>query len=356
MEARLPRAYRVLGAIPAPPMAGVLAALDALRARLLLFVAPRARSLVVVRDRRVALVAAALLICAYAGASALPMWLLALGPIVWGIPHLLSDLRYLIVRPGYHRRPLLLLCMGGGIVVACLGAGVRGALGAAIVALLLARGRGARRAVGVLIVAALFAVAHRAGWLADLAFAHLHNAVGVALWWAWRPRSTRLHWLPLALFVGGVILLLAGASEPILAHTHGLSAPWTGLSAEWLSQGLSPTTDGVWAGRFLVLYAFAQSAHYIVWLRLIPEDDRPSPTPRSFGQSYRALRADVGGLILWGVFLSAVALAIWAAVDLGAARNGYIQLASFHGYLEVIVAAVIFAEAPQSHPTGGSPC
>jgi hypothetical protein len=36
MEARLPRAYAALGALPAPPLSCLLAPLDALRARLLL--------------------------------------------------------------------------------------------------------------------------------------------------------------------------------------------------------------------------------------------------------------------------------------------------------------------------------
>jgi hypothetical protein len=96
--------------------------------------------------------------------------------------------------------------------------------------------------------------------------------------------------------------------------------------------------------RLLVLYAFAQSVHYVVWLRLLPEDDRKSPTPRSFAQSYRALRADVGSLALWLFTLAALALAVWAAFDVGRARNGYIQLAFFHGYLELAAGALLWAE------------
>src|SRR5262245_27844398 len=101
MEARLPRVYRSLGALPAPPLAKLLAPLDALRSRLLLVLAPRARSLVVDRSVRVAAVASLLLVIAYVSASVVPIWVVALGPIVWGIPHILSDIRYLVARPGY---------------------------------------------------------------------------------------------------------------------------------------------------------------------------------------------------------------------------------------------------------------
>ena len=33
-----------------------------------------------------------------------PLYLLAVGPLVLGVPHLLADVRYLVVRPRLHRR------------------------------------------------------------------------------------------------------------------------------------------------------------------------------------------------------------------------------------------------------------
>lgn len=334
-----------MAAIPAPPIEALLAPLDAVRSRLLRAFAPRARSLVVARDRRVALAGSCLMLTALAFTSALPMWAIAIGPILWGIPHIVSDVRYLVTRPGFHRRPWIMASMGAGIVAAGFGLGLRGGLLGAAGALLFARASWARKAVGLAIVGALFAVAQRFGWLADMAFAHLHNAVGITLWWAWRRREGRLHWIPLALFALGCALILTGALEPIVARTGGLVAPWTGLSAKVLAYGLSPTPYGAIAMRLVVLYAFAQAAHYLVWLRLIPEDDRPSPTPRSYVQSFRALTSDVGSLVVWIAMLSAIALAIWAAISLGEARNGYIQAAFFHGYLELAAAALLWAEA-----------
>lgn len=336
---------RSLLALPAPPIGALLAPIDQLRSRLLRFVAPRARSLVVARDRRVALVASCLLLTAFAGTSALPMGFLALGPIVWGIPHILSDLRYLVARPGYHRRPGIVLATGAGIVAAGFGYGLRAGLAGAAGAIVFARAPRRRRAFGLGVLGALLGVVVWAGPIADFVFAHGHNAVGVGLWWAWRRRESRLHWLPLALFVAGVALILGGVADPIFARTGGLVAPWTGLDARGLASTLAPTLNGTLAMRLLVLYAFAQSAHYLVWLRLIPEDDRPSSAPRSFAQSYRALRADLGSAILWVALLGMIALAAWAAVSLGDARNGYIQMAFFHGYLELAAAALLWAEA-----------
>ena len=335
---------RVLDALPPPPLAGLLAPLDRARSALLRLLAPRARLLVVSRDHRVALVGSCLMVTALLSTSALPLWFLALGPIVWGIPHIVSDLRYLVARPGFHRRPWVLAAMLAGNVGAGFGFGRRGGLVGAAGVLLVARASLPRRALGLAVVGALFAVAQWAGPMADLVFAHGHNAVGVGLWWAWRRREGKLHWIPLALFAGGCALILSGALAPLAAHTGGFVAPWTHLSARTLAAGLSPTPWGPMARRVLVLYAFAQSVHYVVWLRLVPEDDRPSPTPRSYLQSFRALRADVGALVLWAALLGALALAVWAATNVGAARNGYIQMAFFHGYLELAAAALLWAE------------
>jgi hypothetical protein len=234
---------------------------------------------------------------------------------------------------------------GCGILAAGLGYGVRGGLAGAAGALCFARAPWRRKALGIAVLGGVFALAQWAGWFADLVFAHAHNAIGVGLWWAWRRREGKLHWIPLALFVLGCALILSGATAPLAARMGGFSAPWTGLNARGLAAGLAPVPFGAVALRFLVLYAFAQSVHYVVWLRLIPEDDRPSPAPRSYAQSFRALRADVGALVLWLSLLGMIAFAVWAAFHVGHARNGYIQAAFFHGHLELVAGALLWAEA-----------
>ncbi len=57
--------------------------------------------------------------------------------------------------------------------------------------------------------------------------------------------------------------------------------------------------------------------------------------------------------MLWAALLGALALAVWAAVNVGAARNGYIQMAFFHGYLELAAAALLWAEL-QATPSSSS--
>jgi hypothetical protein len=347
-----------LWAIPAPPLGGLLGPLDAARSRLLRALAPipAARRAIVAREPRVALVASILLLFAFALACSLPIAVIAVGPLVWGIPHIVSDVRYLVVRPRLHRRAWILVVIGGATIAGALGLGVRGALLGAAVAMVFARGSVARRAVGVAVVGAVFALAQWAGWKADLAFVHLHNLVGVGLWWAWRRRESKLHWAPLALFAAGCALISTGTVDSIAAHTGGLQAAWTRLDIHRLAWSTSPVLEGPLLPRFFVLYAFGQSAHYLVWLRLMPEDDRPSPSPRSFAQSYRALKADVGGVVLWLALAGMAMLVAWVMWrGIGDARDRYIDLAFFHGYLELVAAALLWAESGLRAPVARPP-
>lgn len=345
MPARFVRFVGAVRALPAPPLDGLLDVADGLRRfGLTTFGRPLARSWFLDRDKRTAFWGCALITFAFLTTSTFPVVMLVVGPILYGIPHVLADLRYLVARPGLHRRPLVLGAIAVGILGAGLGYGVRGGLVGAALALCVARTSWTRRVAGLALVGGLFALAQHRPPLADLAFAHLHNFVGVLIWWAWRPRQTRFHALPLALFALGTTAFLAGWAAPISAFTKGLEAPWTGLHMFDLCQTLTPNAFTPYAVNLVLLYAFAQATHYVVWLRLVPEDDRPSKSPRSYGQSFRALTTDLGAILLWISVLGALALFGWAVFAPGAARDGYLRLAFFHGHLELAAGALLWAE------------
>ena len=164
------------------------------------------------------------------------------------------------------------------------------------------------------------------------------------LWWFWRPRS---GWLPIlipALFVLGSAALLLGWLSPLT------NAAWLAPADLPPSSYLATLSGGLaepWGLRLVLLFAFAQAVHYGVWLRLIPEDDRKQPTPRPFVATFRALRQDMGGLVLLVAAMLAAGLAAWAVFDLAEARTGYLRLALFHGYLELAACAILFIQSPQ---------
>jgi hypothetical protein len=302
---------------------------------------------VVSRDARVAIAGASSIALALCVTCVRPLWVLALGPLFWGVPHLVADVRYLVARPALHKRraaiAAALVCVAG----LALGLGVRAGLAAAAIAALASRAPMARRLAIALVCVALIAVAQRDPWAADVTFAQAHNLIAVAIWLAWRRRAALYaSVLPLAAFAAGALVLALAPVSSWLAASGGAVAPWTRLTLAGLGASLSLWRDPQVTLRLVLFFAFAQSAHYIVWLRLMPEDDRPRPSPRSFDQSLRALRTDLGGLALW---LALAALAVLAAVlvvlrSVATARDVYLGIAYFHGYLELIAVALLGAE------------
>lgn len=323
----------------------MFAPVDRLRVLSLRALGPIARRLVRDRELRIALIGVLAVVFALVGALLLPWWLLALGPVILGVPHIMSDVRYLVVRPGFHRRAMFWLLVAAPILATCFGAGLRagafGVAGAAIAA------RGAawwKRAAVVAGATAIGACAWAYPWWSDLSFAHLHNLAALVLWWAWRERKGYWHLLPLALLVLALVLIGSGVLEPLL-YQSGLfwSAP-IGLDANVQVPWLAPELPGEWAVRLTLSFVFAQSVHYGIWLRMIPEEDRGRDTPRTFAASFRALRTELGWpLVVAGLLLTA-ALCVWATWDTAAARNMYLQTGLFHGHLELAAFALFFLE------------
>ena len=334
--------------MPSAVISAPLALADLLRRRWLRLLGPLARPIVRQRELRVALMFSAMICTAAVGTLVAPMWLLILGPLLWGVPHLLADIRYLVLRTGYYRRPLLWLFAGAPLLWTALGGQLLwGFLGAAAAALLARASLGPRCLAAGLILAAALALADL-GRLGDVIFAHAHNFIAVALWWLWRPRTTRLHWIPLALFV---LVSLALVSEPALQLAHatgGLDWFAGAMGPRYQTWRLSPGLGPDLGLRLVLLFCFAQSIHYAIWLQLIPDDDRARATPPTFRRSYDDLRADFGRIGLLLAALLALGLALWAVFNLMHASHGYFRMARFHGHLELIAGALLLLERRRS--------
>jgi hypothetical protein len=324
----------------------LVAPLDGLRRRALLLSGPLGARLLRDRELRVCAGATLAVLLALLTTAAAPLWAMALGPVLLGVPHLVSDVRYLVVRPRLHRRKLLWAAAGVPLALVALDFGVLAGLVGCAGALVVARTDFRRRVLGLLCVAALTWAAVLAGPLADLCFAHLHNFLAVAFLWLWRPRARKLHALPLTLFALASAAVLWGALDAAWA----LRSSWAprDLDAAERLAVLAPGFSDALGARLVLLFAFAQSVHYAVWLRLVPDEARQRPTTRTFAATLRALRADFGGPGLLLCALVALGIAGWAAFDLAAANDGYLRLAVFHGHLELMALALLFAEGRAS--------
>ncbi|MFO0600531.1 MAG: hypothetical protein U0228_34810 [Myxococcaceae bacterium] len=293
------------------------------------------------RDRRVAWMGLVSVTFSFALTVIAPMWLLALGPVLLGVPHLVADARYLVAQPKLHERgplawvavlPLLATGFGAPPVVSLL------VLACAVA---LARASVTKRIFGA--VAWLGLSALSLGWPTEFLFAflHLHNVVAIAWWWALHGRRTRLSWAVPALVAVGTLAILSGALDPLI----NWSTPATATSLPDFIASNAPFVATPMGTRLVLSFAFLQSVHYAMWLRLVPEDARARPAPRPFRETWRALVADFGAPMLAAFTLIALAITAWGAVDLAQARLGYLNLAAFHGYLELGAGLLFVLEA-----------
>lgn len=319
------------------PLRPAVALADRVRGRVLRACMPWSSRLAADREARVAVVATATVLLSFALTLVSPLLLLALGPIVLGVPHLVADVRYCVVRPGWHRdRGLWLAAVP--VVAVGFGAPVAVGLAGVGVAIVTARASTARRLVGLALLGGLVLVAASVGRWFDVALTHLHNAIAVALWLAWRPRMRRWHLVPLALLVGCTAVLV------VWPRVDGFVALDLGVPLRSHFAQLAPGVPTALALPLVVSFAFLQSVHYALWLRVVPEEDRERPTPRTFRASLVALDRDLGRPIVRLALVAALALATWAAIDLFAARLGYLRFARFHAVLELCVLARLLVE------------
>jgi hypothetical protein len=294
------------------------------------------RRVAVDRGARMALGAAIGLAAAFATSLAAPMAWFVWAPLVLGVPHVLADVRYLILAP---YRPVALRRRDGVLAVGLVGtaAVAAPALGAAVVvgAVALAPGRATRRRAAVLAAGlALACAAWAAPVVTSYAIMHAHNVVALAVLGA---IAGRVGW-----GVGAGALALVG-----LVWTGALDAAMPSRALDGVARYVLPDVAlAAWStaacARVAVTFVFLQGVHYAVWLRLIPAALRAHGGLRGFGASVRALERDCTAPIAAAVAVVALALpalALVGASDAATLRELYVRLAGGHAYLELAVLA-----------------
>ncbi|MCA9522514.1 MAG: hypothetical protein KC609_16160 [Myxococcales bacterium] len=315
------------------------------------------RSLIADRNARLTTLASLHMVTALALALTLPGWLLLVGPIVLGVPHVVADIRYLLLRPiaplARAARvgilvPLTLLValrvvnvLGGPewlwLEVAC-------GVAALLAGTALAEGQRRRQIVLLALAAALSVAAVLHPIAASLTMVHLHNFVALGLFVLWSRRAGFAgHTLLItAVFAICVALLLSGVLAPLGATTAVLN-PASGIDLEGLAAAIAPGLSEGLAMRVLLVFAFAQAVHYTIWLRLIPGSApfEPQRAPTTFRRNLGRLRSDVGRLGLRVVLGLSLVVPLAALFDPLTTREIYFSVVVFHGWLEIAVFAAL---------------
>ena len=325
------------------------------------------------RERRLALTATLGLLLALGLTIAAPAAVFVVGPILLGVPHVASDVRYLLLRRGVPAALGVVTALACAAFIAlrildetrAFGSLLRLELGMGaawiLVAMLFAAastGSYRRLAVALPVLAAITFAALRAPRLAQMIFVHAHNLVAVGVWVALFRSAARRRvgragragghgglphrdrgsvdlavLIPLAALAAATALLLSTATLPWTFH-HGAYRSFGldfGTLPRWLAPGLPPILGAGVASS----YIFLQSVHYSAWLAWIPQDDVRGEGTLTFRMSARSLLKDfrAPGLALIGVLMLVVLAGAFAGAQ--RARDLYISLAMFHGYLEL---------------------
>ena len=226
----------------------VLRPLDRVRLFVLKSLGPLSRPLVRRRELRIALGGTLAVAVAFALTLGVPFWLLALGPIVWGVPHVVADIRYLILRPGLHRRKMLCFVVGIPLLVAGCGLyPVYSGLVAVMMMALFSSGEDWKKWTVVFVVALLWWGAVSLGSAALIVFAHLHNLIAVMLWWFWRPRVSGFHAVPPLLFLAASGLIFFGWVGPGI---DGFILAPSGMDFNYHLRSLAPGVSEPWGDAF----------------------------------------------------------------------------------------------------------
>ncbi len=273
-----------------------------------------------------------------------PLFALWLGAALFGVPHVVSGVRHVAVRRKVERATIVLTVAAAGVGVAQLaGFGATGDAAArafvalfgaaALVELVAARPPASRAALFAIAIAACVGAGLARPTLALLALAHLH-AVGSIAYAAVVARRRGISLGPVVAVAALVaIVALGGGLDPLFPER--LVAPRsaaTSIALEAAGASLDGAS-GIELRRALFVYAFGQSLHFAMWLRVVPEVDRDVPVPWTFRRGWAALRSDFGRLALPLVGLCALSVPL-LVLGGGAARESYFALTYFHFGLE----------------------
>ena len=342
-----------------PLLDRAVAPLDRLRRALLVGLSrsPIAGPMVTQRDQRVRAQALLGVGLAFALTLLAPGVLFVAGPALFGVAHVASDVRYLVLRrelPRWWVTALVAGCLAlfalrgleatfpGGWPFAATEVGLGWAWALAGVGAAVAASPSSRSIRRGLLVTPAILIALGAALvrptLARLVFAHLHNLVGIGLWLLLFRRSRRFALPAVALLALAVALCVSGRVLPAV-HLGGPGAARFVDEMMFAWPSWMPARTALGLG---LAFVMLQAVHYSVWLAWIPQEDLRGQGTLSFRMSLRSLLRDLGPVWLGLTALIACAVLAASFVDAARTRQLYLSLSGFHGYLELAAGAFLF--------------
>jgi hypothetical protein len=181
---------------------------------------------------------------------------------------------------------------------------------------------------------------------------HLHNVVPLFFLWEWSRsmtpalrrgfRAANLAWV-----IGIPALLLVGVFDALLRAAPAGFGGLGGVAAfdpDRLAASYAPPALAADLGlRFLAVFAFMQTMHYVVWVGILPRY-APEAAAR-FDARVPVLRGGRAWLLGAGIGL---VLAVLFATDYAQGKALYAAFATYHAYLEFpVLLALLLSYRPK---------
>lgn len=290
-----------------------------------------------------------------------PLWVLLIGPIVLGIPHLVSSIRYIpqltvmnrfsipVVGSFFVLVAIARLWMGtyGGVLLEGGPNTIELIAGLFLVGMIGFFYKQSKvRIMGSLFLLGSLLLASFSYPLETLGFLVLaHNFVAFFFWISRADnKADRVTAVSaLLIFSGVTALILSGAFDTFMSER--IFEIFNGFNDANIGAQIFPHADMTVWSRAVSAYALGQGIHYFVWLKAIPEQELPYQHTTNFSYSFKLLKSDMGNRIVYFSGLILIGLVAYALLqNLIEARFIYLSLAAFHGYFEIMALPFVKAK------------
>ena len=318
---------------------------------------PFARALFKSRAQRLLFFFLISLIINLALSLSVPVWMLVIGPVVFGLPHLVSGARYIARSHGLNYRTgflilISILAVGAIRLLQTFQYGnwilIPGWMDAwewlafliTLVWLFFQLKTSTR---GMWWKIAVFALVAAVGFYFPVPVAAFlligHNFVSFFYWiqaTQTRDEKNVAYWA-LGLFALVTASILLGTWDSILHWTQAGATELSASASGWsFGQLVFPgSQNDALLDRGLCAYAFGQALHYFVWLKAVPEQSIAQTVPLSFRVSARDFVRDLTRpvAVICAVICLIPLMALFL-VHVDVLRNVYVAGSTAHGYIE----------------------
>lgn len=296
-------------------------------------------------------------------ATAYPLWALLLGPLILGVPHLLSSIRYLpkLTHLEQHVSYTTLYRIIGGVYIliavlrlfvfsetSLFNSYLPNFLELAFCTLFLIMIGYFSKVPNIRLLSSFIVL----GCLCVMSFQHpletlgflviAHNFVAFYFWIIRASEKKEQYVAIIALFLFSVIsgAFLLGSFDNLMHYRpyeilNGL------FSERNIGSQIFPAGEATLWMRAVSAYAFGQGVHYFIWLKAIPEQELRFQHSTSFATSLVLLKNDMGLKLIYIALILALAIVGYGLlVNFIQARIVYLSLAALHGYLEIMSLAL----------------